>query len=158
MLAEIVGVSDPGLLTAPELDGAEGRVVGADEVPLGRAGIEVVDAARRLGTGAGARRQVGERGDDDRPGAEDRGLLDDVAVGADEGAGADEDVAADVERVDVDAERGIVAEVRAGSAWNWKKVQTVEPVIVPLLAASLTATIQRLAPSSCRWRWCRARR
>ena len=32
-----------------------------------------------------------------------------------------------------------------GSVLNWKKVHTVEPVIVPLLAASLTARSHRLA-------------
>ena len=72
MLAEMVGVSDPGLLIRRNMMVLKVALSGPMKYPSVAAGIEVVDAARRFGPGAGARRQIGEHGDHDRPGAEDR--------------------------------------------------------------------------------------
>ena len=102
------GIADPA-----EHDAAVDASIGTDEVARGRGWIEVVRAARGVRAGRG-RADIRESRHQQRPGAERRSLLHDVAVGAGETARSGEHVAADVKRIDVDAERGIVAEAGAG--------------------------------------------
>ena len=90
---------------------AERRVIDADEIALRRRGIEVVDALRRVGPGAGsAARQVQEVRHHNRSCAKHRALAHDVPVGMTIGLQAERRkyVAADVQRVGVDAQRAVI--------------------------------------------------